>query len=146
MAAIRRADASWTGKLAEGHGTVTASTSHAFKDLPVTWGSRTEAADGRTSPEELIAAAHATCFAMAFSGDLGRNGTPPDRLEVSVTVTFDKLEKWTIVSSAIAVRGWVPEIDPEAFTRIAEGTRDNCPVSRALKGNVELSVEATLER
>lgn len=146
MAAIRRADASWTGKLADGHGTVTASTSHAFDDLPVTWGSRTETADGRTSPEELIAAAHATCFAMAFSGDLGRNGTPPDRLEVSSTITFDKLEKWTIVSSAIAVRGWVPGIDAEVFKRIAEGTRDNCPVSRALKGNVELSVESTLER
>jgi lipoyl-dependent peroxiredoxin len=145
MAAIRRADASWEGKLAEGRGTVTASTSHAFKDLPVTWSSRTESAEGRTSPEELLAAAHSACFAMAFSGDLGRNGTPPDRLEVSATVTFDKLEKWTVVSSALEVRGWVPGIDAETFKRVAEGTRDNCPVSRALKGNVDLSVKATLE-
>lgn len=145
MAAIRRADSTWSGNLAEGHGTVTASTSHAFKDLPVTWGSRTESSDGRTSPEELIAAAHATCFAMAFSGDLGRNGTPPDKLEVSATVTFDKLDKWTVVSSALEVKGWVAGIDSETFQRIAEGTRDNCPVSRALKGNVELSVKAALE-
>jgi osmotically inducible protein OsmC len=145
MTAIRRADCSWTGKLSDGRGTVSATTSQAFKDVPVNWGSRTEGPDGRSSPEELIAAAHASCFAMAFSGDLGRNGTPPERLEVSATVTFDKLEKWTITSSAIEVKGWVPGIEKEAFKRVAEGTRDNCPVSRALIGNVQLSVRAILE-
>jgi len=145
MAQIRRAETTWDGNLASGHGTTSAATSHAFTNLPVTWGSRTEAADGRTSPEELLAAAHATCFAMAFSGDLTRNGTPPTKLETSATITFDKIEKWTVVSSAVKVRGWVPGIDVETFERIAEGTRDNCPISRAIKGNVELSVEATLE-
>ena len=145
MAAIRRADTLWHGPLATGRGTTSASTSHAFTKLPVTWASRTEAADGRTSPEELVAAAHASCFAMAFSGDLGRNGTPPDELQVSAVVTFDKLEKWTVVSSEITVRGRVPGIDADRFAEIAEGTKDNCPISRALKGNVELSVNATLE-
>ena len=145
MAAIRQAEAHWAGPLTTGTGITSAITSGAFTDLPVTWGSRTESADGRTSPEELIAAAHATCFAMAFAGDLGRNGTPPTKLDVAATVTFDKLDKWTVVSSALEVHGWVEGIDAETFTRIAEGTRDNCPVSRALKGNVELTVEATLE-
>ena len=145
MAEVRRADAEWTGNLTQGHGKVTASTSHAFKNLPITWGSRTESADGRTSPEELIAAAHAACFSMAFSSDLDKNGTPPDKLEVRVEVTFDKREKWTVISSEITVKGWVPGIDRDRFKDIAEGARDNCPVSRALKGNVELSVKATLE-
>jgi osmotically inducible protein OsmC len=124
---------------------VTALSSGAFHNLPVTWASRTEQSDGRTSPEELVAAAHATCFAMAFSGDLGRNGTPPDDLHVSAVVTFDKIEKWTVVSSALTVRGRVPDIDADRFREIAEGTKDNCPISRALKGNVELSVDAILE-
>lgn len=146
MAAVRRADVSWDGNLAQGRGVVTASTSGAFTELPVTWGSRTEEADGRTSPEELVAAAHAACYAMAFSGDLGRNGTPPEHLDVNATVTFDKLDKWTVTSSVITVRGRVPGIDEERFREIAEGTKDNCPISRALKGNVELSVEATLEK
>ena len=145
MAQIRRAETTWDGNLVSGHGTTSAATSHAFTNLPVTWASRTEAADGRTSPEELLAAAHATCFSMAFSSDLTKNGTPPTKLETSATITFDKLAAWTVVSSAVKVRGWVPGIDAETFERIAQGTRDNCPISRAIKGNVELSVEVTLE-
>lgn len=145
MAAIRRADATWNGNLLEGSGVVSASSSGAFRELPVTWAARTEQSDGRTSPEELIAAAHAACYSMAFSGDLNRNGTPPEQLDVSATVTFDKLDKWTVVSSALTVRGRVPGIDEARFREIADGAKDNCPVSRALKGNVELSVEATLE-
>ena len=82
---------------------------------------------------------------MAFSGDLNRNGTPPDELNVSAEVAFDKLDKWTVTASRLTVRGRVPGIDAARFREIAEGTRDNCPVSRALKGNVELSVDATLE-
>ena len=146
MAAIRRADAIWSGPLVTGSGTVRASTSAAFSDLPVTWASRTEAADGRTSPEELIAAAHASCFAMALSGALARAGTPPDRLDVNAEVTFDKLEAgWRIVSSALTVVGVVPGMSAEDFLTAAEATRDGCPVSKALVGNVELSVKATLE-
>ncbi len=146
MAAIRRADASWHGDLLSGSGTVSAATSRAFTGLPVTWASRTEAADGRTSPEELVAAAHAACYSMAFSAGLGRAGTPPTRLEVSATVTFDKAEAgWRVASSTLTVRGVVPGITAERFRELAEAAKDGCPISQALKGNVELSVEATLE-
>ena len=92
MAAIRRAEATWSGALTSGSGEVSAISSGAFSALPVTWASRTETSDGRTSPEELVAAAHASCFAMALSGALARAGTPPERLDVSAEVTFDKLE------------------------------------------------------
>ena len=80
MAAVRRADSSWEGDLISGSGVVSASTSKAFSDLPVTWASRTESAEGRTSPEELLAAAHAACYSMAFSGDLAKAGSPPERI------------------------------------------------------------------
>ena len=146
MVAIRRATVSWTGDLASGSGRVDAATSGAFKALPVTWASRTEEADGRTSPEELLASAHASCFAMAFSGDLTKAGFKPDSLNVVSEVTFDRIEgKSTVVSSKLTVRGRVPGIDVEQFRAIAAGTKDGCPISRALKGNVALSVEATLE-
>jgi osmotically inducible protein OsmC len=146
MSAIRRADVTWSGPLATGAGSVSASTSAAFADLPVTWASRTETSDGRTSPEELLAAAHASCFAMALSGALARAGTPPDRLDVSAEVTFDKLEEgWRVVSSALTVVGNVPGMSAEDFQAAAESTRDGCPISKALVGNVALSVEATLE-
>jgi osmotically inducible protein OsmC len=146
MTAIRRAEAAWDGDLLSGRGTVTAVTSGAFRDLPVTWAARTESSDGRTSPEELIAAAHAACFEMALSGALARGGTPPEHLDVSATVTFDKTDAgWRVVSSALAVRGRVPGIDADGFRAAAEATRDGCPVSQALKGNVALSVEASLE-
>jgi osmotically inducible protein OsmC len=146
MAAIRRAEASWSGALANGSGTVTAVSSYAFSTLPVSWAARTEASNGQTSPEELLAAAHAACFAMALSGALGRAGTPPDRLDVSADVTFDKLDAgWRVVSSALTVHGWVPGSTSADFLAAAEATRDGCPISQAIKGNVQLSVEATLE-
>jgi len=146
MAAIRRAEATWSGPLTTGSGAVSAVSSGAFSQLPVTWAARTEASDGRTSPEELVAAAHATCFSMALSGALGRAGTPPERLEVAAAVTFDKLEAgWRVVSSALTVRGWVPGMSEAHFLAAAEATKDGCPISVALAGNVELSVEATLE-
>ena len=146
MAAIRTASVTWNGSLTEGKGSIDYVTSGAFTRLPVTWASRTEAADGRTSPEELVASAHASCYAMAFSGDLGRNGTPPTSLSVKATVTFDKLEVgWRVISSALVVRGVVPGIDAAKFVELAEAARDGCPISQALKGNVALSVEATLE-
>lgn len=146
MAAIRRADVVWNGDLISGSGVVSASTSRAFAALPVTWASRTESADGRTSPEELIAAAHASCFAMALSAGLSRAGTPPARLEIGAAVTFDRVDgNWRIVSSVLDVRGWVPGIDAVAFQQAAEAAKEGCPVSQALKGNVALSVEARLE-
>src|SRR6186997_3014087 len=108
MSTIRRAEATWSGTLAEGSGAVSAITSGAFTSLPVSWAARTEAPGGMTSPEELVAAAHASCFSMAFAGRLTRFGTPPERLDVSADVTFEKLEPgWRIVSSALTVRGRV---------------------------------------
>jgi len=146
MTAIRRAEATWSGALATGAGTVTAVSSAAFSKLSVSWAARTESSNGQTSPEELLAAAHAACFSMALSGALGRASTPPDRLDVSAEVTFDKLDAgWRVVSSALTVRGWVPGSNAADFIAAAEATRDGCPISQALIGNVALSVEATLE-
>lgn len=146
MAAIRQATVSWEGSLASGKGEVSAITSKAFTRLPVTWSSRTEAADGRTSPEELIAAAHASCYSMALSAGLGQAHVRPRKLEVTATVTFDQVAgNWRVVSSALKVLGWVPGIDAAAFQKAAEAAKDGCPVSQALKGNVALSVEAKLE-
>lgn len=146
MAAIRRAEATWSGPLSTGSGTVSAITSSAFTDLAVSWSARTEESDGKTSPEELVAAAHSACFAMALSGALVRGGTPPDRLDVSAEVTFDKVEAgWRVVSSALTVHGKVPGITVEAFAAAAESTRTGCPISQALIGNVAITVEAMLQ-
>jgi lipoyl-dependent peroxiredoxin len=146
MTAMRRADATWTGDLTTGSGVVTASSSHAFTDLPVSWAARTESPGGMTSPEELIAAAHAACYSMAFSAGLARGGTPPQRLDVSAEVTFDKSDAgWRVASSALTVHGVVPGISEADFVTAAEAARDGCPVSVALTGNVALSVTATLE-
>ena len=146
MATIRQADAIWEGDLSSGKGVVGATTSKAFSQLPVTWASRTESADGRTSPEELVAAAHASCFSMALSHGLGQAGTPPEKLEVSASVTLENVNGgFKVVSSALVVRGRVPGMDEAAFKQAAEAAKDGCPISQALKGNVALSVEATLE-
>ena len=132
--AKRRADAVWDGDLLTGTGTVNATTSGAFTSLPVSWASRTEVPDGRTSPEELVAAAHASCYCMALSAGLGRAGTPPSRIEGG----------WKVASSALTVKGEVAGITAEAFAEAAEAAKDGCPISGALKGNVDLSGEATL--
>jgi len=146
MPAIRRADATWSGDLLTGSGTVSATTSKAFKDLPVSWAARTESSDGRTSPEELVAAAHAACFSMAFSNGLAKAGHAPQRLKVSAEVTFDKGDAgWRVTQSKLTVRGRVPGMSAEAFLAAAEAAKDGCPISQALKGNVALSLEATLE-
>ena len=146
MAAIRRAEATWSGALTTGSGVVSAVSSGAFSDLPVSWSARTETSGGKTSPEELVAAAHAACYSMALSAGLNTAGTPPERLDVSAEVTFDKVEAgWRVVSSALTVHGRVPGISEADFIAAAEGAKDGCPISQALKGNVALSVEATLE-
>jgi osmotically inducible protein OsmC len=143
MAAERRADAVWEGSLIEGSGTITSTGSGALPELPVTWASRTESPEGRTSPEELIAAAHAACFAMALSHALAEAGSPPELLETSATVTF--VPGTGITKSALTVRGRVPGIGEDAFQQAADGAKDGCPVSGALKGNVELTLDARLE-
>jgi len=145
MAATRKASAVWTGDLLKGSGTVTAESSGLFKGAGVSWAARTERSDGKTSPEELVAAAHASCFCMALSAGLGKAGTPPAKLEVSATVTFDKVgDGWKVTSSALEVRGQVPGLDAAKFQAAAEAAKDGCPISGALKGNVQLSVKATL--
>jgi osmotically inducible protein OsmC len=147
VAATRKAKAVWNGNLATGSGEVSAVTSGKFSALPISWGARTEAPQGKTSPEELLAAAHASCFAMALSAGLAKAGTPPKKLEVTSAVTFDKVgEDWTVVSSELEVTGEVPGIDAAAFAKAAEGAKDGCPISRALKNNVKLSVRPTLAR
>ena len=146
MAATRTATVTWTGTLAEGSGTVSAGSSELFTDLPVSWASRTEDVDGRTSPEELLAAAHAACFAMALSGGLARAGTPPDHVHVSATVTFAQVgEAWTVTRSELDVVGTVPGLDEAGFDAAAQAAKDGCPISRALAGNVEISVHSTVE-
>ena len=146
MAQVRRASVNWDGDLSSGNGRLTADTSRVFTSLPVTWASRTEAPDGRTSPEELLAAAHASCYSMAFSSDLAKAGARPEHLDVTAEVTFDRVDgKWTVVSSKLTVKGRAGDITEARFREIAEGAKDGCPISRALAGNVALSVEATLE-
>ena len=146
MAAIRTADVTWKGDLTSGAGTIDYVSSGAFSRMPVSWAARTEAHEGRTSPEELLAAAHASCFAMAFSNGLAKSGTPAERLSVRATVTFDKTaDGWSVASSHLTVRGLVPGATAEGFRAAAEAARDGCPISRALAGNVTLSVEAALE-
>ena len=145
MSAIRRAEVTWAGDLATGQGDVSAVSSGLFSSLPVSWAARTEAPEGKTSPEELLAAAHASCFAMAFSAGLARAGTPPQRLEISADVTFDKVgDGWRVVSSHLTVSGTVPGISEADFAAAAEAAKDGCPISQALKGNIALSVDATL--
>jgi lipoyl-dependent peroxiredoxin len=143
MATERTAEAVWEGSLMEGSGTITKTGSGALPELPVTWASRAESPEGRTSPEELIAAAHAACFAMALSHALAEAGNPPERLDTSATITF--VPGTGITTAALTVRGRVPGIDENTFREAAEGAKDGCPVSGALKGNVELSVEARLD-
>jgi osmotically inducible protein OsmC len=147
MAAVRSASATWKGDLFSGNGTVSANSSGLFENLPVSWAARTEQPDGLTSPEELLAAAHAACFSMALSNELASAGTPPEELHTSAQVTFDKRDGgWAVTSSALQVLGRVPNCSPEAFQAAAEAARDGCPVSKALAGNVTLSVDATLEQ
>ena len=145
MAEVRHAEVNWSGDLQTGAGVIKYVTSGVFSRLPVSWASRTSAHNGKTSPEELLAAAHAACFSMAFSARLGKNGTPPTDLNVRAEVTFDQVEGgWKVTTSVLKVRAVVPGIDDPTFQRIAEDARDNCPISKALAGTVELSVDAEL--
>jgi lipoyl-dependent peroxiredoxin len=146
MSQVRRAEAHWSGDLLAGGGAVSASTSGVFRDQEITWKARTEEAGGRTSPEELLAAAHASCFSMAVSNELAKAGFAPDRVNVSVEVTADKREAgWTVLASHLTLRARVPGIDQAAFEKAAAAGKDGCPVSRAIAGNVEITLDAVLE-
>ena len=141
--AERTASTTWEGSLPKGRGTVTLK-SGALGDFPVTWASRTERSDGKTSPEELIAAAHSSCFSMALSNVLAQGGNPPESLDVTSTVTFDS-GQGKVTESRITVRGRVPGIDEPGFQEAVRTAEQGCPVSNALRGNVDLSVQASLE-
>ncbi len=143
MAAERYAEVAWSGDLFNGNGTIESVGSGAFGPLRVTWASRTEQSDGLTSPEELIAAAHASCFSMALSNGLAKAGHVAESLSTTARVTF--VPGTGITTSVLDVRGMVPGLDETAFRQAAEDAKENCPVSQALKGNVELSVTAQLE-
>lgn len=141
--AERRADVVWEGDLPRGSGRFTVA-SGAFDEQPVTWASRTERSDGKTSPEELIAAAHGSCFAMALSNVLAQGGTPPERLEITAVCTFD-VDEVKVSSVDLDIRGHVPGIDAEDFRSAVEQAEQGCPVSNALRGNVEVRVNASLD-
>jgi lipoyl-dependent peroxiredoxin len=144
MAAVSTANAVWEGDLAHGGGRV-APGSGAFEEQEVSWASRTSRSAGKTSPEELIAAAHAACYAMAFSHTLAEGGHTPERVEVSAECTFDTEGGPKITTMQLTVRGRVPGIEEPAFQEAAAAAKDGCPVSGALKGNVDIRLDATLE-
>jgi osmotically inducible protein OsmC len=142
MATERHADVVWQGDLMNGSGTIDAVPSGAFGPLDVSWPSRAEEPQGKTSPEELIAAAWASCFAMALSHALAQAGNAPEKLETSATVTFQPGEG--ITKGRLTVRGTVPGLDDAAFRDAAEGAKQNCPVSQALAGIPDVALEASL--
>jgi osmotically inducible protein OsmC len=143
MATERRADVTWNGSLIDGSGTIRSTTSGAFGDLAVSWAARAEdETGGKTSPEELIAAAHAACFSMALSNVLAKAGHAPDELDTSATVTFEPGEGITKI--ALTVQGVVPGIDEGAFVEAAEDAKENCPVSKALASVPEITLDARL--
>ncbi len=142
MATDRSASVVWQGDLMNGSGTIGEVGSGAFGPLDVSWPSRAEEPNGKTSPEELIAAGWAACFAMALSHGLAQGGNPPERLETSATVTFQPGEG--IVRGALTVRGTVPGLDEDGFRKAADDAKQNCPVSKALSGIPEVSLDASL--
>ena len=145
MAEQRHALVTWHGDLQTGAGTIDYVSSGVFSRMPVSWAARTGPHNGKTSPEELLAAAHGSCFSMAFSARLAKNGTPATTLKVKAEVTSDNASGgWKVTKSLITVTGDVPGIDLETFRTIAEDAKENCPISIALKGNVELEVDASL--
>jgi osmotically inducible protein OsmC len=143
--AERTANTAWDGNLPRGSGTLNAG-SGALKDLNVTWASRTQRSEGKTSPEELTAAAHSSCFSMALANELSEGGHDPEHLDVTAKVTLDEKDGApTVTTSELTVTGRVPGIDQAAFEQAAQAAGRNCPISRALAG-VDISVSATLQQ
>ena len=140
--AERNARVQWKGNLLQGAGIITRTGSGAFGKLPVTWAARTESSDGKTSPEELLAAAHASCFSMQFASVLSKAGHTPDELNVSATCTFEPPK---ITTMQLDVRGRVPGIEQDEFQRLAEDAEGKCPVSNALRNNLDIQLSARLE-
>ena len=142
MATERHAEVTWNGSLMDGDGRIDSSTSGLLDSQPLTWKARAEDGPNGTSPEDLIAAAHAGCFAMALSHGLAEGGTPADELKTSATVTFQPGEGITKI--ALRVRGRVPGIDDAGFQEAAEDAKENCPVSKALAAVPEITLVAEL--
>ena len=144
MAAKSSAEVVWENDLINGHGTVSFG-SGAIISSGVSWSARTERPAAMTSPEELLAAAHASCYSMAFSAGLSRNGTPPKRLDVKAVATFDKVgDGWKVTTMELTVKGEVPGIDKAKFLELANGAKEGCPISQAIKNNVQVKLDATL--
>jgi osmotically inducible protein OsmC len=142
MANEKRAHAVWEGDLMDGSGRV--STESGSVDQPMTWAARAQDVEG-ASPEELIAAAHATCVSMALAAGLAKGGTPPTKLETDATTSFDQADGgFALTTIRLRIRGQVDGLDDEGFKKAAEEAKDNCPVSRALSGNVEIALDASL--
>jgi lipoyl-dependent peroxiredoxin len=142
MATDRRAEVRWQGSLMEGSGTIRSTTSGALGEQQVSWPNRAEDNPDKTSPEELIAAAHAACFAMALSHALAQAGNAPDELNTSATVTFQPGQGITKI--ALTVDGRVSGIDAAQFEEAAQTAKENCPVSKALASVPEITLEARL--
>jgi lipoyl-dependent peroxiredoxin len=144
MAVERTANAEWQGDLMSGSGTVSTQ-SDVVNNATVKWSSRAERADENTSPEELIAAAHATCVSMALANGLAQAGTPPQRLDTEATATFEKTgDGFRFTTMKLTIRGQVEGLDEDGFRQAAAEAKENCPVSQALKGNVDISLDAAL--
>ncbi len=142
--AERRAEVVWRGNMSKGSGTFDLVSSGAMRDTPVTWASRTERPDGKTSPEELIAAAHASCYAMALSDTLADMGNEPEELDISAVCTFDA-DQLKVTTMVLDVHGRVPGLDEDGFRSATEQAEQTCPVSNALRGNVDIQVNASLD-
>jgi osmotically inducible protein OsmC len=142
----RNATVEWEGNVARGNGAISAATG-AFEKLPYSLATRVEKSDGKTSPEELLAAAHAGCYAMSLAGELTREGSAPEHLDVRATVTLDQVEDGShqIVASELLARARVTGIDQEALDRIAQLASDNCTFSTLINASGTVSVTATLE-
>jgi osmotically inducible protein OsmC len=143
VATDRTAEVTWNGSLMEGSGRIDSTTSGVLGQQELTWKARAEDGPGGTSPEDLIAAAHAACFAMALSHGLAQAGTPADEVKTSATVTFQPGEGITKI--ALTVDGRVPGIDEAAFRQAAEGAKENCPVSKALAAVPEITLETRFQ-
>lgn len=145
MAAVRQATTTWNGDLMSGSGTINGK-SGALDALGVTWAARTESSDGKTSPEELVAAAHSSCYAMAFSNTLAQEGHTPESLEVTASVTFDTQAEGgaRVTKSELKVVGRVPGISEEQFKEIAKKGEQGCPISNLIRQGAEITLDASL--
>jgi lipoyl-dependent peroxiredoxin len=142
----RQAQVTWEGNVARGRGAISAATG-AFEGLPYSLATRVEKTDGKTSPEELLAAAHAGCYAMSLAGELSREGSPPEHLDVRATVTLDQVEDGShrIVASELLARARVTGVDQATLDRVAQAASDGCTFSKLIEASGHVTVKATLE-